>query len=403
MNRRILFSSATDRRDPAVTTPPDFFDTPPTPALLLDQQRVQANCARMAERARNAGVQLRPHLKTAKCAEVARLATAGQFGGITVSTLAELAYFFDAGFTDFTYAVGIAPSKMDTIERFIARGARIQIVLDSLDAAAALAARPHRAAAAVPVLVEIDCGAHRAGLAPDSALLIPLAQRIAAAPGLTLAGVLTHAGHAYHAADQAARTAIAVAERDAAVRAASRLRAAGFACPTVSIGSTPTALTTIALDGVTEIRPGVYVFFDLAQAQLGVCTLDEIAVSVLATVIGHQREAGHLLIDAGALALSKDISAGEFAQDIGYGLVCDVQGALVPGLYVADVHQEHGFVRMAGGTVPFERFPIGARMRILPNHACMTAAPYPAYHVFEPGHATWLQWEKAAGWQAPAA
>lgn len=357
----------------------------------------------MAARARNAGVQLRPHLKTAKSADVARLATTGQFGGITVSTLAELAYFFDAGFTDFTYAVGIAPAKMDTLDRFAARGARIQIVLDSLDAAAALAARPHAGGPAVPVLIEIDCGAHRAGLAPDSDLLIPLAQCIAAAPGLALAGVLTHAGHAYHAADRAARTKIAVAERDAAVHAATRLRAAGHACPTVSIGSTPTALTDIALDGVTEIRPGVYVFFDLAQATLGVCTLDEIAVSVLATVIGHHREAGHLLIDAGALALSKDVSAGEFAHDLGYGLVCDVTGALVPGLCVADVHQEHGFVRMAGGAVPFERFPIGARMRILPHHACMTAAPYAEYHVFEPDRAAWLKWGKATGWQAPAA
>lgn len=381
-----------------VTTPQDLFASLPTPALLLDKEKLQANCARMAQRARAAGVKLRPHMKTAKCAEVARIATDGQFGGITVSTLAELEYFFAAGLTDMTYAVGIVPPKMEAIERLVNQGTHIQILLDSLSTVEALAARPTAFAGVVPVLIEIDCGGHRAGVNPEGEQLLAIAQRLAREPRYTLAGVLTHAGHSYHAADTAARTKIAMAERDAAVHAAQRLRDAGFACPTVSIGSTPTALTDIPLDGVTEIRPGVYVFFDLAQAQLGVCAIEEIAVSVLATVIGHHREAGHLLIDAGALALSKDVSASEFAQDIGYGLVCSLQGEVVPGMYVADMHQEHGFVRSSSGTLPFERFPIGARIRILPNHACMTVAPYSEYHVVQPGEAALQAWPKATGW-----
>lgn len=387
--------------------PDDMFDTLPTPALVLDEQRLQANCVRMAARARAAGVRLRPHMKTAKCAEVARIATAGQFGGITVSTLAELEYFFHAGFTDLTYAVGIVPSKMGVIERLLARGARIQVVLDAVDTVTELAARSSRFDTPLAVLIELDCGAHRAGVAPDGEPLLAIAQHIAMQPRLALAGVLTHAGHAYHAADPAGRTRIAIAERDAAVNAAARLRCAGFACETVSIGSTPTALTDIALNGVTEIRPGVYMFFDLAQVQLGVCAMDDIAVSVLASVIGHHRDTGHLLVDAGALALSKDVSAGEFAKDIGYGLVCSAQGELIPGMYVADVHQEHGFVRSATGPIPFERFPIGSRLRILPNHACMTVAPYPEYHVLDisggmpagaPPALSWLRWKKAQGW-----
>lgn len=331
------------------------------------------------------------------------MATTGQFGGITVSTLAELEYFFHAGFTDLTYAVSIVPAKMDAIEQLLTQGARIQIVLDSADTAAALATRVSRFGGRIPVLIEIDCGGHRAGLAPDSLQLLAIAQRIAAAPHLALEGVLTHAGHAYHASDLAARTQIAMAERDAAVYAAGQLRRAGFHCPTVSIGSTPTALTDIALDGVTEIRPGVYMFFDLSQVQLGVCAVDNIAVSVLATVIGHHRDAGHLLIDAGALALSKDVSASEFTKDVGYGLACDAQGTPLPGLYVADVHQEHGFVRNAAGTLPFDRFPIGSRLRILPNHACMTVAPYAEYHVVDRTHggsqpASLLGWQKTSGW-----
>jgi len=349
----------------------------------------------MAQRAARAGVKLRPHLKTAKSAEVARMATAGQFGGITVSTMAELAYFFDAGFRDMTYAVGIVPSKLPAIERFIAQGACVNVVLDSLRAAEDIAGH---VGASVPVLIEIDCGGHRAGVNAESDELIAIAKRIAAAPGLTLQGVLTHAGHSYHAADEATRRRIAAAERDAAVLAAQRVRAAGLACDTVSIGSTPTALTDVPLDGVTEIRPGVYVFFDLSQARLGVCAVDDIAVSVLATVIGHHREAGHLLVDAGALALSKDVSANEYDAHIGYGLICDIEGRAIDGLHVAEVHQEHGFVRSTRGAPPFERFPVGTQLRILPNHACMTVAPYCEYNVLDAASATLSQWSKTYGW-----
>jgi len=352
----------------------------------------------MAERAARGGVRLRPHLKTAKSADVARLATAGQFGGITVSTLAELSYFFDAGFRDMTYAVGIVPAKMPAIERMIAAGARIRVVLDAVETANELAARAKQPGLTIPVLIEIDCGGHRAGVAPESPALIDIAHRIASTPGLALEGVLTHAGHSYHAASVHARTEIALAERDAAVRAAERIRQAGMPCETVSIGSTPTALTDIPLDGVTEIRPGVYVFFDLSQARLGVCTLDDIAVSVLTTVIGHHRASGHLLVDAGALALSKDVSANEYDPHIGYGLACDIEGNIVPGLYVGDVHQEHGFVRCIDGQPPFDRFPVGSQLRILPNHACMTVAPYSEYHVVDPLNNTVTRWGKTHGW-----
>jgi D-serine deaminase-like pyridoxal phosphate-dependent protein len=383
------------RRSITVNSPAHLLSELTTPAVILDRQRLESNCDRMARRAAATGVKLRPHVKTAKSADVARIATAGQFGGITVSTLAELAYFFEAGFRDMTYAVGIVPTKLPAIERFIAQGARINVVLDSLQAAEKIAG-PR--GVPVPVLIEIDCGGHRAGVTADSDELIAIAKKISGAPGLVLEGVLTHAGHSYHATNDAARREIALAERDAAVHAAERIRAAGMRCETVSIGSTPTALTDIALDGVTEIRPGVYVFFDLSQARLGVCSVDDIAVTVLATVIGHHRESGHLLVDAGALALSKDVSANEYDPQIGYGLVCDIEGRPIDGLHVADVHQEHGFVRSAHGSLPFDRFPVGSQVRILPNHACMTVAPYREYHVLDAASSTLSQWSKTYGW-----
>lgn len=374
-------------------TAPTFADIP-TPAILLDTQRLKSNCARMSARAAAAGVRLRPHMKTAKSARVAAMATAGQFGGITVSTLAELEYFFAAGFTDLTYAVGIVPSKLAPIEALMQRGARIQVVADSVAAVQAIARHDPAHGGMLRVLIEIDCGGHRAGVAPDSGALLDIARAIDGAAGLQLEGVLTHAGHSYHARTDAERRAIALQERDAAVLAAGRLREAGHAVPVVSIGSTPTALTDIALDGITEIRPGVYMFFDLSQARLGVCTTDDIAVSVLATVIGHQSD--HLLIDAGALALSKDISANEYDTGIGYGLVCDEQGRPVDGLYVADVHQEHGFVKVAGASLPHDALPVGARVRILPNHACMTVAPYREYLAIAGD--TLEHWDKTGGW-----
>ncbi|HEY0845087.1 MAG TPA: DSD1 family PLP-dependent enzyme, partial [Noviherbaspirillum sp.] len=133
-------------------------------------------------------------------------------------------------------------------------------------------------------------------------------------------------------------------------------------------------------------------------ARLGVCSVEDIAVSVLATVIGHHRAAGHLLVDAGALALSKDLSANEFDPHAGYGMVCGADGVPIPGMRVVDVHQEHGFVRCVDGPVEFDRFPIGSTLRILPNHACMTVAPYDAYHVLEPESQALVSWPKATGW-----
>jgi D-serine deaminase-like pyridoxal phosphate-dependent protein len=167
----------------------------------------------------------------------------------------------------------------------------------------------------------------------------------------------------------------------------------------VSAGSTPTAVHAGSLEGVTELRPGVYVFFDLDQVGIGACAIEDIAVSVLASVIGHNRRAGRVLIDAGALALSKDVSAGEFMSHVGYGLVCPA-GSTVPmdGLYVAEVHQEHGLIAAAEGAPPYDVLPIGSKVRVLPNHACITAAAHPAYHVVEGGPEVIARWERANGW-----
>jgi len=213
----------------------------PTPALILDRGVLAANCAKMAQRAAALGVRLRPHLKTAKSAEAARIATAGQFGGITVSTLAEARYFAERGFRDLTYAVGIAPGKLDEIARLQAAGARLQLLTDDLAGVAAVAARAAAPGAQFDLLIEIESGGGRGGVLPESAALLEIGGAIAAAPGLSLLGVLTHAGQSYLCRGAEAIAAVAEEERLAAVRAAERLRDAGLPCPVVSVGATTRA------------------------------------------------------------------------------------------------------------------------------------------------------------------
>ena len=370
----------------------------PTPSLVLDRGTLAANCAAMAARAAKLGVRLRPHLKTAKSVEAARIATAGQFGGITVSTLAEARYFAGRGFRDITYGVGVAPGKLDEVARLQAEGARLQLVTDDVATVAAVAKRAEELGASFQLLSDIDTGGGRAGILPESPELLEIGRAIVAAPGLSLLGVMTHAGHSYARKGADAIAAVAEEERAGAVRAAERLRAAGLKSPVVSVGATPTAMFARSLAGVTEMRPGVYTLMDLYQMAIGVCRREDIAVSVLASVIGHNPRTGRILIDAGALALSQDRGAASLMEHTGFGWVCDATGKPIEGLYVAEVNQEHGMIAAAKGAPPFERLPLGARVRVLPNHVCMMAAPYDRYHVVEGGADVIAVWDKATGW-----
>jgi D-serine deaminase-like pyridoxal phosphate-dependent protein len=367
----------------------------PTPSLILDRAVVTRNTERMSRRMAERGVALRPHLKTAKSVPVARLATAGHSGAITVSTLAEAAYFLENGFTDITYAVCIAPGKLETAAELIAKGADLKVIVDSREAAQAIAAWP--GPSRLKVLVEIDCGDARTGLLPDDPALIDIARIIHEAPNAELRGVLTHGGHSYGAADIDGIKAIAREEREAVTAAAQRLRDAGLPCPVVSAGSTPTAVHGESYDGITEMRPGVFVFFDLDQLSRQACTRSDLALSVLGTVIAHNRHTGQIVTDTGALALSKDISANARWPETGYGAVCDAR-TLEPlaNLHVAKVSQEHGVIPVSDPAA-YDLLPIGKKVRILPNHACITAAGYRHYNVID-GTEVVDRWERVNGW-----
>ena len=370
-----------------------------TPCLLLDEARVRANVARMRARLAGLGVAFRPHLKTAKSREVARLAMGAPAGPAIVSTLREAEYFCEAGLRDVIYGVGIAPDKLARVARIRASGADLAVILDSSEQAEAVAAHAARSGDRLPVLIEVDADGHRSGVAPEDAdALVAIGRRLVAG-GADLRGVLLHAGDSYALSDPEALAAAAEAERVAAVTAAGILRADGLPCPVVSVGSTPTARFARNLTGVTEVRAGVFMFGDLFQAGVGAVEPEDIALSVLATVIGHQRAKGWIIVDAGWMALSRDRGTARQALDQGYGVVCDRDGTPYPDLIVADANQEHGIVALRrGSTAALPDLPIGTRLRILPNHACATGAQHGSYHVLDGAGRVAAVWPRINGW-----
>lgn len=373
-----------------------------TPCLILDRGRLERNAGRMTDRYAGTGVRLRPHMKTAKSIDVARIALAGNFGGITVSTLKEAEYFADHGIDDITYAVGLVPEKLPRVARLMQRGVRLSGITDNLAMAEAISRAAVAEGVVVDLMIELDSGERRGGLMAGSAAVLELGRALHALPGTRLAGVLTHAGNSYLCRSVAELHKVAEEERLVAVTAAEQLRAAGLPCPVVSAGSTPTAVHGQNSDGLTEIRCGVYMFGDVFQHQIGSHGLEDIAVSVLATVIGHRPDLDAALIDAGGLALSKDRSTGApgLPEDVGFGMVMDESCARRIGrVRVGNVYQEHGML-VSDDPFPFDQLPVGSRVRVLPNHACMTAAMYDGYRVLDRGDPQRVAdfWPRVNGW-----
>ena len=371
------------------------LQTLPTPSLILDAERLRRNARRMTERVRALGVTLRPHVKTHKCAEVARLQTAGQAGGLTVATLAEGEWFAARGFRDLTYAVPVEPGKFGRAIDLARRCERLALVTDDEEIPPLLDEAARRAGVKLDLFLKVDCGYHRCGVEPHTPAAREIPRRIAGTKGLRFAGLLTHAGHSYQCRTREEVAAVARRERDSMTELAGRLRAEGIEVPTVSVGSTPTVTHADHLEGVDEVRPGNYIFFDAFQATLGSCSFDDCALSVLASVVHRDPARRKVVIDAGAIALSKDRGAVELDPACGYGRMLDLEG-LELGLRVAGVSQEHGMVAVEDDAL-LDRLRVGARVRVLANHSCLTAAQHPHYHVLDGGRVADV-WEIQRGW-----
>lgn len=351
---------------------------PDTPFLVLDVAKARRNITRLTGHLDALGVTLRLHVKTSKSLDVAALLGGGRPGPITVSTLAEAEGFADGGYTDILYGVGIDPHKLPRVRALLDRGVTLTVLLDSIEQATAV--RDHSIAAGrpIPAMIEVDCDGHRGGVLAADPALVDIGRVLAGSD--SLAGVLVHAGESYFATTRQAQRAAADHERDVAVAAAANLRAAGLRVDTVSVGSTPTAHAAADLTGVDEVRAGNFVFFDLVMAGLGVCDIDDLALSVVVTVIGHRPAHGRILTDGGWMAMSRDRGTSAQAVDQGYGVVTDLDGAPVPNLVMSGASQEHGILTTRDSS-PVPDLPVGTRLRVLPNHACATAAQHGRYHV----------------------
>lgn len=366
-----------------------------TPTLLLDKPKLVANAVLMKARAEELGVILRPHVKTLKSVDVAKI-YAPPGGRITVSTLREAEVFAEAGYTDIFYAVGITPNKLERAASIAKNGVDLTLLLDTVEAAEAVSDASAQFSFPLSAMIEIDVDNHRAGIAWNSDALIPIAQALT--KNGRLRGVATHAGGSYNCKSLEAIADMAEQERGLTVRASGRLREAGFEALEVSVGSTPTALMARDLSGVTELRAGVYATFDLVMAGLGVCELDDIAMSVLCSVIGHQLEKGWVLVDAGWMAMSRDLG-GAGDTDQRYGAVCNADGVIMPDYVLHSVNQEHGIItRRDGGLIDKEAFPYGTQLRILPNHACATAAQFDKYYMLGPDSERQAVWPRVNAW-----
>lgn len=352
-----------------------------TPSMLIDVDRLERNCTFMAQRARALGVRLRPHVKTHKVPEIGRMQVCGHFGGITVSTLAEARSFADAGFSDITLAVPLDPRKAHE-----AVALSVNVLVDSEEAVTALEGTA--AGQSIPnVWLKVDCGYGRAGVDPQTESAIRLASRIYSSPTVHFAGVLTHGGHSYSRVGPAAILEVAREERDVLVGFASRLREHSIEVEGVSVGSTPTMMHVDHLRGVTEIRPGNYALFDGFQSQIGACPPDWVAATVLASVISVHSD--RAIIDAGALALSKDSGLG----DAGYGTVIDAHGRSLPDLSLVSLSQEHGKITGRG----VGQLCVGDRLRIVPNHSCLAVACFETLYGVRSGIVEY-EWSPCRGW-----
>jgi D-serine deaminase-like pyridoxal phosphate-dependent protein len=340
-----------------------------TPTLLLDLDVLERNLEQMQAKADRLGVALRPHIKTHKCIEVGERQRALGARGIAVSTLPEARVFADHGFDDITWAFPLIFVRLEEVVE-LAQRITLRLVVDSAEAVRAL----EQTEQPLHVWLKVDCGYHRAGVDPRSHTVVDLARAIHESRTLEFDGILTHAGHTYDGPTRGESAVVAATERDVMVELAERLRADGIPVPGVSVGSTPGMHAVEQLDGVTEARPGNYALHDYTQVLLGSCTPRDCAVTVLASVASSQPAAGHCVVDAGALALSKDLGRGDVSQP-SMGEIYDdyAAGTLRRDARLVSLSQEHGKVSRA--------LPVGSRVRILPNHSCLAVACFDEYHV----------------------
>ena len=360
-----------------------------TPVLLIDHEILENNIENMAAKAKNNGVALRPHIKTHKCIEIGKMQLKHGAQGITVSTLDEAAIFADAGFNDITYAVPMSSNKIQAALD-IASKIKLRVLLENDVIISDLEMALEQRKMTLEVLLKVHCGYHRTGVDPKKPASVQLASRIHGSKHLDFVGILTHAGHSYDATSIEQIKEVAVQEQTVMIDFAESLEneSSDLKPEIVSIGSTPTVeLTETFMDGITEVRPGSYVFHDYTQIKLGCCQISECALSVYSRIIGKYDE--YLVTDAGATALSKDLGPEHIETEINFGKIYSNydKKELDTNLHFYGLSQEHGKVKFLN-PVDAQDFKVNDPLRILPNHSCLTANLHDCYYIVKGGQIT---------------
>lgn len=377
----------------------ETLNTVATPNLILDRSTLECNVKRMAQAARRLGVSLRPHLKTPKSFPVAELMKEEGVAGFTVSTLQEAEHFAQADLGDLFYAVPLDAAKVSRCAKLLRRGVHLSFLADTVEAARSCGEAAAQEGVRLPFWVEIDVDGYRTGVDPKGEEFVALAHLLQDHPSLQLVGLMSYGGICYKCDDRGCMARVAADHHAALLSAKQRLAEVGIHAGRLSFGSTPAVLAAETLEGIDEVRCGIYAFQDLFQVGIGVCSIGDIALSVLTTVISHSADRNRLTIDAGALALSKDRSTQGRPFDVGFGLICDIDGQVVEDLYIETVSQELGIVTTRSGVaLDLTRYPIGTRLRVLPNHADMTAAAFESYTVVDRSAQIEAVWSRANRW-----
>ena len=350
-------------------TPGVLITDLPTPQVLVDLPRLTRNIERMQAAASQAGLRLRPHAKTHKSPAVARLQLERGAVGICCAKLGEAEVFAAAGVADIRLPYPLNPANHARVVALMDR-AHVSIIVDHPAVAAGWAEAMARAGRTLDVLVKVDVGYHRCGVDPRAPGAMALIRQVASAPGLRFRGLLSHAGHGYHAHSEAELRQIAATEAELLLVMKDASESDGVAVDEVSVGATPTARFSVAQPGLSELRPGNYVYFDRTQVGLGAAAPADCALTVYATVVSKP-SADRVILDCGSKTLSSDAARG-FAAAPGYGTVMPTLASDDPddSLLVERLSEEHATVRVLTGRTALEP---GDRVRVLPNHACVVS------------------------------
>jgi len=358
------------------------LDDIPTPCIIIEQHRLEANLAQMQERASAQHVALRPHTKTHKTIAIARYQQELGARGITVAKVGEAEIFVKAGFNDICLAYPIVGEDKHARLNALLPNAKLSFCVDTLEGARQASTLYARHNSTIDVLIEIDTGGKRCGLAWNDPNLPHFVRSVTRLPGLSLKGILTHEGHAYRGAchnetHSAALQRVMTETRDRMLHVATRLKDTTLLHHdqdnfVISMGSTPSmsVFENREYNGfrITEIRPGNYVFHDMTQVGLGAATLQQCALTVLSTVVSKHRDTTgreRLFLDAGSKILTSDNNT----HTRGYGCILYNATTMVPlpHIQLTALSEEHGWVYIRGGST----LAIGDRVRIVPNHACV--------------------------------